>query len=254
MCTAQRIVRRTGAVGVVLGVLSALVGCGTDSDSDTLIVFAASSLVDAFAEIGAAFEEQNAGADVMITTGGSSALRAQIIDGAPAAVFASANASTMDAVVEAGDTAAQPEVFARNRLEVVAPAGNAGGVSGLSDLARSDLFVGLCAAGVPCGDLSRDVLGEAGVTPSVDTDEPDARALLSKIVDGELDVGLVYATDAASAVDDVVAFATGVDMTTPYLIAPLDGAADPELAAAFVDFVTGPVGRAVMSDKGFAAP
>ncbi|MEM8618914.1 MAG: molybdate ABC transporter substrate-binding protein [Actinomycetota bacterium] len=254
MCAAQRTVRRTGAAFVLAGVLSVLAGCATDSDSDTLIVFAASSLVDAFAEIGAAFEQQNAGADVVITTGGSSALRAQIIDGAPAAVFASANASTMDAVVEAGDTAAGPQVFARNGLEVVAPAGNAGGVRGLSDLARGDLFVGLCAVGVPCGDLSRDVLGEGGVIPSVDTDEPDARALLSKIVDGELDVGLVYTTDALSAGDHVVAFATGVDLNTPYLIAPLEGAADPELASAFVDYVTGRTGQAVLSEQGFLAP
>lgn len=230
-----------------------LAGCGGSSDN-TLTVFAASSLIDAFAEIGEAFETQQTDVDVVITTGGSSSLRAQIIDGAPAGVFASANQATMDAVVEAGEAAASPVVFARNRLVVAAPVDNPGDVRDVDDVGRPDLFVGLCAVGVPCGDLARAVLDETGVTPTVDTDEPDVRSLLAKLVDGELDVGLVYGTDAASAGEAVVAFDTGSDLTTPYLIAPLAAAADPDLAAAFVDFVTGPRGQAILADNGFEAP
>ncbi|MEM9516713.1 MAG: molybdate ABC transporter substrate-binding protein [Actinomycetota bacterium] len=245
--------RRTALLAVAGLAGGALAGCGGSSD-DTLTVFAASSLIDAFAEIGEAFEARQPDVDVVITTGGSSALRAQIVDGAPAGVFASANQATMEAVVDAGEVAATPVVFARNRLVVVAPADNPGDVADVNDVGRADLFVGLCAVGVPCGDLARSVLDEVGVTPSVDTDEPDVRSLLAKLVDGELDVGLVYGTDAASADDAVVVFDTGSDLTTPYLIAPLEAAADLDLAAAFVDFVTGPDGQAILAENGFDAP
>ncbi len=244
--------RRTALLAVAGLAGGALAGCG-GSSNDTLTVFAASSLIDAFTEIGEAFEAQQTDVDVVITTGGSSSLRAQIVDGAPAGVFASANQATMDAVVDAGETTAAPVVFARNGLVVAAPANNPGAVAGLDDVDRADLFVGLCATGVPCGDLARAVLDEAGVTPSVDTDEPDVRSLLAKLVDGELDVGLVYGTDADSAGDAVVAFDAGSDLTTPYLIAPL-AAADPDVAASFVDFVTGPDGQAILAENGFDAP
>ena len=91
-----------------------------------LLVSAAASLTDAFAGIEAAFESVNPGVDVVLNLGSSSALREQILEGAPADVFASANTSNMDQVVDAGEASGDPEIFARNLLQIAVPAGNPG--------------------------------------------------------------------------------------------------------------------------------
>src|SRR5918996_5274364 len=116
------------------------------SDLDgSITVFAAASLTDAFGEIATGFEDANPGVSVELNLGASSALREQILAGAPADVFASANPSNMDQVVEAGEVEGEGEVFARNQLEIVVPAGNEAGVDGLDDFADPDLLIGLCA-------------------------------------------------------------------------------------------------------------
>ncbi len=137
-------------------------------------------------------------------------------------------------------------VFARNRVVLAVPAGNPAGVRGLEDMGREELFVGTCAPGVPCGDLARAVLSAAGVELQTDTNEPDVRALLTKLAAGELDAGLVYATDVRAAGGAVAAIPTGSGaLTAPY---------DPGLAREFVAFVLSDRGRAILADHGFEAP
>jgi molybdate transport system substrate-binding protein len=220
-----------------------------------LTVFAAASLTDVFDEIGAAFEEANPGVGVELNYGPSSGLREQILEGAPADVFASANPSNMDQVVEAG-AAGAPEVFATNVLQIVVPAGNPGGITGLDDFADPDLLIGLCAEEVPCGDLGRAALAAAGVTPEADTDEADVRALLTKVGSGDLDAGIVYRTDvraAGGAVEGVDIPAEG-NVTATYPIAALTDAGDAGLAEAFVAFVLSGEGREVLAGHGFGRP
>ncbi len=94
----------------------------------SLLVFAAASLADAFGAIEADFEAAHPGIDVQLNLAGSSALREQILEGAPADVFASANLSNMDTVVEEGVISTEPRVFVRNRLEIAVPEGNPAGV------------------------------------------------------------------------------------------------------------------------------
>jgi molybdate transport system substrate-binding protein len=247
----------------VLAILSvgavALAGCGDDGSASTgagsIRVFAAASLTDAFADVAAAFETANPGSSVALAFAGSSSLREQVLAGAPADVFASASESDMDRVVDAGEVETA-EVFATNRLQIVVPAGNPAAISGLDDLADGDLLVGLCAEEVPCGDVSRRVLEAAGVTPSPDTEEPDARALLTKVAAGELDVGLVYVTDVASAGDRVegIDVPADIDVVATYAIGALAGAGNPGLASAFVEFVRGDDGQAILADHGFGGP
>jgi molybdate transport system substrate-binding protein len=159
-------------------------------------------------------------------------------------------------VVAAGAADGDPTEFARNVLEIVVPAGNPGGVRGLADLARDDLLVGLCAPDVPCGDVAARVLDDAGVTPATDTEEADVRALLTKVSEGELDLGLVYETDVRAAADDVegIPLPDGVPAGTRYPIAVMDGAGDADLARDFVALVEGPEGQRVLGDLGFRAP
>ncbi len=238
---------------VVAGSALALASCGnSEGGQDRVAVFAAASLSDAFADVALAFESSNPGIDVQLNLAGSSTLREQILQGAPADVFASANESNMAALDAAGELATAPQRFAANRLQIAVPAGNPAQVSGLEDFGNDDLLLGLCAQGVPCGDLARQALADAGVQPSVDTDEPSVRALLTKVSAGELDAGLVYVTDVLAAAGDVEAVQiVGADVRAVYPIASLANAPNPQGAEAFVRFVLSAEGQAILAEHGF---
>lgn len=249
-----------------------IAACGGDDDDDAddsaatteaaestlegdITVFAAASLTDAFDEVGAAFGEANPDVNVEFNYGPSSGLREQILEGAPADVFASANTSNMDQVVEGG-AAESPEEFVTNRLQIAVPSGNPGGVDGLDDFADPDLLIGLCAEDVPCGEFGREALANAGVTPEVDTNEADVRALLTKVESGDLDAGIVYITDVLAAGDAV----EGVDIpeednvAATYPIASLTDAGNAEVAEAFVEFVLSEDGQEILASYGFGSP
>jgi len=236
----------------VLAVL--LLGCSSADQSSSVVVMAAASLTDAFSQIEAAFEAENPDVDVQLNLAGSATLREQILQGAPADVFAPANANIMARILSEGEVQ-RPIDFATNTLVVAVPAENPGNVTSVTDLADSNLFVGLCSEGVPCGDFARTLLESADVTASVDTNESDVRALLTKIEAGELDAGIVYATDAAST-DDVVALPidAAFQPAITYPIAALRSSPNPTDAAAFVAFVQSPAGQAILASHGFGTP
>lgn len=226
-----------------------------DALSGELTIFAAASLAAAFDELAVGFEAQHPGVDVRpITYDGSSTLATQIEEGAPVDVFASADEANMQRVVGAG-LATDPQAFATNTLVLVVPAGNPGGVEGLDDLADPDLSVVLCAPEVPCGAASERLLERAGVTAAVDSAEQNVTAVLTKVATGEADAGLVYVTDAATTGDvESVATEGADDVVNTYPLVALDDAANPDAAAAFVDFVRGEEGLAVLAELGFGAP
>ena len=248
--------RRSRSLAVPTVVALAVAACAGGSGNEQILVSAAASLTDAFTEMEAAFEAGHHGANVTLNLSGSSALREQLLEGAPVDVFASANTTTMDQVVAAGRVVGAPTVFAHNTLQIAVPAGNPGNVMGLADFADTALLIGLCAQAVPCGDLARHVLDNAGVVPSVDTNEPDVRALLTKIEFGELDAGIVYVTDVAASNGAVVGIAIpdDVNVVADYPIAVLSNAANPVGAAAFVAFVMSADGRAILGRHGFGTP
>ncbi|MGH8872871.1 MAG: molybdate ABC transporter substrate-binding protein [Acidimicrobiia bacterium] len=221
-----------------------------------ILVSAAASLTEAFAEVESAFEAANPAVDVALNLGPSSGLREQILEGAPADVFASANTSNMDRVAEAGEASGEPQVFAQSLLQIAVPAGNPAGITGLEDFGNEELLIGLCAEDVPCGDYGRQALENAGVTPAIDTDEPDVRALLTKIVAGELDAGITYVSDVRStdgAVDGID-IPDEVNVVAEYPVTALTNAPNPEAAAAFVDFVLSEQGQAILGEYGFTSP
>ena len=225
----------------------------TASDLDgSITVFAAASLTDAFGEAGDAFTEAHPGVTVELNLAGSQALREQILAGAPDDVFAAANTSNMDQVVDAG-AADEPEVFARNSLEIAVPAGNPADVGGLDAFGDADLLIGLCAAEVPCGDFGREVLAAAGVTPAPDTEEPDVRSLLTKVSAGDLDAGIVYVTDVKASADTVegVEIPNADNATTDYPVGVVAGSSNQEVAAAFVAFLLSDDGQEILTTAGF---
>jgi molybdate transport system substrate-binding protein len=258
-------------VPLALSLLVALgaAGCGDDDGDDTassaapsegepeldgtITVFAAASLTDAFSELGEAFEDEHSGASVELNFAASSALREQILAGAPADVFASANESNMTQVADADATAGEPVPFVANKLAIAVPAGNPGGVDGLEDFADRDLLIGLCAEEVPCGEFGREALANAGVEAGIDTNEPDVRSLLTKIEVGDLDAGIVYHTDVLAAGDPVegVEIPADQNVTATYPIAVLADAGRPDVAQAFVDFVVSHDGQEILESYGF---
>ncbi|MGA7227634.1 MAG: molybdate ABC transporter substrate-binding protein [Acidimicrobiia bacterium] len=246
---------RLGLPGAIVLIAMASAGCsGASSSHEVLLVSAAASLTDAFADIASAFQKASPGVEVTLNLGGSPALREQIIAGAPADVFASANASNMDQLEQAGALAGRSSVFARNYLEIAVPTGNPGDVQSLQAFADPDLLIGLCAPEVPCGEFADQILAKAGVVASVDTYEPDVRALLTKIEEGELDAGIVYRTDVASTRDTIEAVEIPVELNVVagYHIAVLADAPHPDIAERFVAFVLSAPGREILSRYGFS--
>jgi len=238
---------------VAAALAATVAGCGADPErGDTVTVFAAASLTESFTTIGREFEAANRGTRVVFNFAGSSALAAQINQGAPADVFASAAPANMATVAGAG----APVTFARNQLVIAVPRGNPKGVRSLADLARGGVKVALCAEQVPCGAAARKVLDAAGVRFTPVTLEQDVKGALSKVRLGEVDAALVYRTDVRAAASDVdgVEFPGSAGAVNDYPIVVLKDAPNRAGAEAFVAFVRSERGRAVLTGAGFQPP
>ena len=235
------------ALLLVAGLLAMASACG--SNDDELIVFAASSLADAMAEIEAAFEDLNPGVDVVLNLGGSSSLREQVLAGAPGDVVASANIDILTELLLAGEVTNKPVPFAGNSLVLGVPTRNEAGVTSPADLERSDLLIGLCQPQVPCGNFAAETLDRLGIDPYPDTLEPDVRSLLAKLAEGELDAGVIYATDAASSPDvSAIELPSSAQPEIRYAIATMNA----ELPTNdFSEFVRSAEGEAILSRHGF---
>lgn len=227
-----------------------------DTLSGELTIFAAASLTAAFDELAAEFEAQHPGVDVLpISYDGSSVLATQLIEGAEADVFASADEKNLAKVTDAG-LAGSGEPFATNVLQIAVAPDDPKGIRTLADLAEPGLTVVVCAAEVPCGSASRTLLDAAHVALTPASEEQNVTAVLSKVKSGEADAGLVYATDVKAAGDAV----TGIEIdgadaaTNVYPIAALTASRNPDAAQAFVEFVLSDAGQKVLEDLGFGAP
>ena len=248
--------RRAVAAGVLA--ISGLAGCGTGTDSSgtaTLTVYAASSLTATFTDLAADFEGDHEEVEVALSFGGSADLVAQVQQGAPADVVATADTATMDRLA-AEDLVEEPIVFASNRLEIAVPPGNPAGVRSLQDLTEPGLNLVLCAPEVPCGAAAAQVAEVGGVTLAPVSEEQSVTDVLGKVVSGEADAGLVYVTDVRAAGDEVqgVGFPESADVVNAYPLAVVTGTDHGDLAAEFLALVTGERGREVLSAAGFGRP
>jgi molybdate transport system substrate-binding protein len=241
---------------LALAVLLPLAACGAGDDgpeaAPELTVLAAASLTDVFGQLATGFEEQH-DVDVTFSFGSSTDLAEQVADGAPGDVLATADSTSIGVAEDAGVTG-EVETFATNVLTIVVPRDNPAGVESLDDLADATWV--RCADEVPCGKVALAVLDSAGVTAEPASLEEDVRATLDKVVAGAADAGLVYATDAVAAADDVdaVAIPGADDDPTSYYVATLEQSEDGALAADWVAWVTSEEGRQILADAGFGAP
>ena len=247
------------AAALVLALGAATTGCGgssTGGDDESLTVLAAASLSGTFAELEQAFREQHPGVDVRLSFDSSATLAGQVVEGAPADVLATADEQTMESVVAAGAADGRPTAFASNRLVLVVPDDNPARIHSIDDLEEKGVDYVVCVPSAPCGHIAVAALDEAGVDAPAASEEADVKAVLSKVVLGEADAGLVYATDALDAGKSVRTFeiSSSPATTTRYFVAALRDAASPELARDWVDLVLSKRGQKVLADAGFGSP
>lgn len=262
--------RRTGAAVLTAALLVPLAACSNDdTKKDTggstasgsasaapranLTVLAAASLTDVFKTAGAAYEKSHPGTKLTFSFAGSQELVAQVSQGSPADVLVTADTKSMDKVK--ADTGT-PAIIAKNRLVIATGKGNPFKVDELKDLADTKLKVVLAAPEVPAGKYSKKVLDAQKITVKPVSQEPNVRAVLSKVELGEADAGLVYKTDAESAEDkvDAVEIPDAQNAIAQYPAAALKDSKNAEAAAAFVAWLSSPEGQKILQDAGFQKP
>lgn len=246
-----------------VAILAALVSAAC---ADTpLQVFAASSLNDAFQEIGALHTARHTAA-VALNFGATTELRVQIEQGARTDVFAAASTEEMQRAVAARAVQGSPSTFAHNALVVVASRLASPPLTRLEDLARPGLKLVTTHPNVPIGAYTRTVLEKMSrdpaygpawyrsVTENIASLEPNVRHVLAKVVLGEADAGLVYRSDvdpkaAAAVLTLEILPAHNVDVLYPIAISATTQ--QPDRAAQFIATVLSPDGQAILKKHGF---
>lgn len=263
-------------------------GCGDDDDSDdsptagttsqataagtapsatgSITVFAAASLTDSFEEVKTAFEGANGGVSVTYNFAGSPALRTQLQEGADADIYAAADTNSMQQALDANLVVDDGEIFSTNRLVVIVPADNPANVTTLHDLSNAGLKLVLAAEDVPVGRYARQSIAkmqaegsfgetfEADVLANVVSNEPNVKAVVTKVQLGEADAGIVYVTDVTPDVEADITpleIPDNMNVIAVYPISVTTNAANVETAEAFIDFVLSDEGQAILADHGF---
>jgi molybdate transport system substrate-binding protein len=254
--------------------LAGLTSCGGGSESSGsgggggkhggTTVLAASSLTAAFGELGKIFEERNEGVEVKQSFGASSDLLAQIQQGAPADVFASAAEEEMDTAVKDSLVAGKPQIFVKNREVIMVPKDNPANIESLQDLTKPDIKLVLAQKDVPAADYAVEILGKANaeygedfekdVLSNVVSREADVRASVNRVVVGDADATFGYASDYTPDIRDrvkVVPIRPNLNIIATYPIASLKDAKEPDLAKKWVDLVTSKEGQRVLEKWNF---
>ncbi|MCX4524460.1 MULTISPECIES: molybdate ABC transporter substrate-binding protein [unclassified Streptomyces] len=224
-----------------------------ETKAANLTVLAASSLTDVFKTAGAAYEKAHPGTKVTFSFAGSQELAAQVKQGAPADALVTADTKTMDGLkAETND----PAIIAKNRLVIATGKGNPFKVDDLKDLADTKLKVVLAAPEVPVGRYSKQILDAQKIEVKPVSQEPNVRAVLSKVELGEADAGLVYKTDSAKSGDKVVTvdIPDNQNAVASYPAATLKQSKNAEAAAAFVAWLSTPEAQKILADAGFQKP
>ncbi|GES30138.1 molybdate ABC transporter substrate-binding protein [Streptomyces angustmyceticus] len=261
--------RRAAAALVTAALLLPLSACGGNDDSTKdqgaeksggsaapkadLTVLAASSLTDVFKKAGAVYEKEHPGTKVNFSFAGSQELAAQVREGAPADAVVTADTKTMDGLK--ADVAA-PTVIAKNRLVIATGEGNPKKIENLKALTDSKLKVVLAASEVPVGRYGQQVLDAQKLKVKPVSQEPNVRAVLSKVELGEADAGLVYKTDAATAPKkvDAVDIPDAQNAVASYPAATLKASQHQAAAAAFVKWLSTPEAQKILRQAGFQKP
>ena len=248
----------------------ALAGCSSNSSASQtaqtkLTVLAAASLTNVFPKIGALFAKSHPGDTFSFSFAGTDQLAAQIQQGAPADVFAGASTKYGDELAS-GHQIDPYKIFATNRLVLIVPASNPGGITSLKDLATKPVKLVVGAEAVPIGTYTRTVLSNLDsaygsgystkVLSHVVSNEQDVTSIVAKVQSGEADAGFVYVTDAKSAGSKVKAFAlpASAQAVASYPIAAVSASTHKTVAQEFAAFVLTPPAQLLLKEAGFGPP
>lgn len=266
--------QRVLSAGILLSVTAVMVGCGSSVAGDeaegggegarTLTVLAASSLTDAFGELAETFERRNPDVEVRQSFESSATLLAQIQQGAPAGVFASASEDEMRTAVQDGLVDGEPRRFAKNREVIMVPEANPAGIGSFREVSKPDVRLVLAEDGVPAADYAVEILDKADgrygtgfkqdVLSNVVSREADVRAAVNRVVVGDADATFGYASDFTPDVRDrveVIPIPPDLNIVAVYPIAVLEDAEEPGLAEEWVELVTDEEGQRVLEEWGF---
>jgi molybdate transport system substrate-binding protein len=235
---------------VALLALLAVPAAGSASAARTQItVYAAASLTNVFPAIDP---------HELYSFGGSNALAAQITQGAPADVFASAN-MTLPKQLFQGGLCSKPIVFTRNKLVIVVPNQNPAHVHSIYDLTKAGVKVVIAAKGVPVGSYTLQILKNMNLTnavlQNVVSQETDVREVLAKVALGEADAGFVYSTDAKTVPGKVavVKIPAWAQPKVQYGICVVSHSTHKSAARAFIKRVLSKAGQKKLHKFGFLA-
>lgn len=245
---------RVRAVATLLLLALPVTGCAggrSAEGSTTVTVLAAASLTDAFTKMERAYEHSHPGIDLEFSFAGSPEVVSQVRQGAPASVVATADQETM---AELSEHVNRRTVFARGTLVIVTAPGNPKHIDRLADLARDDVTLVLAAPEVPAGNYAREVLSDAGVRVRPSSEEQDVRAVLSRVRLGEADAGIVYASDAQVARDEVGVVPIRYQPSIRYPAAVVTDGPHPVAARTFVTWLDSERAQKILGNYGFARP
>ena len=242
-------------------------GPSPSASSVELTVDAAASLKDAMAAIATAYATAAPGTTLTVSTDSSATLRTQIEQGAPADVFLSADAKNPQVLVDAGLTDGGIASLASNRLTIVVPPDNPAGISTPADLARPGVKIVAAGDEVPitkyAAQAVKNLAGLPGYThdyaaayaANVVSREDNVRSVVAKIELGEGDAGIVYVTDAAaSKVIKTIDLPPAANVVAMYAGVVVGSSAHPREAKAFLDWLVGSGGQAILASFGFRSP
>jgi molybdate transport system substrate-binding protein len=235
------------------------------------MVLAASSLSAVFQDLAPGFVAGHPGATVEFTFAGSQQLRAQLEQGAPGSVFASADRRQMEAAVEAGVVeGGTVRVFATNRLVVLVPASNPAKIGRFADLSRPGVRIAVADPAVPAGRYTREMLDRAkedgwvlgpgfvtGFESNIVTREQSVAGVVAKVALGEVDAGVAYESDLAAARPGSVVevrLPNGLPPRAEYVAGVTVRAEDASLARGFVEYLTTPEAAEKLRARGFGVP
>jgi molybdate transport system substrate-binding protein len=232
-----------------------------------LTIYGAASLKSVLEEAKAVYEAANPGTTVTVSTDSSAALATQIEQGAPADVFLAADTKNPAALVTRGLADGDPVTFAGNRLTIVVPADNPGGIASPMDLAKPGIRIIAAGDEVPITKYATQLVDNlaglegypagfaAAYAANVASKEDNVKALIAKVELGEGDAGIVYATDARAS-DEVttVEVPDSANVPATYEGVVVKGSAHPEAARAFLTWFAGPDGQAILASFGFVPP
>lgn len=257
-------IARARAALVALAVLGTLVLAGCSANGSSLTIFGAASLGGALDKVRTAYEAAVPGAVLTISTDSSAALEAQIEQGAPADVFLSADTAQPHKLIDGGFATGDAVVFACNRLALIVPAANPGRITSPADLARSGLKIVAAGDAVPVSRYAAQLVANLATEPGYPPDfaaayeanvvskEDNVRALVAKVELGEGDAGIVYLTDAAASVNvRTIDLPGDANVPASYAGVVVANASGTDAAAAFLAWLAGPDGQAILASFGF---